>query len=146
MSLPSVLQQIEPLDPVRHHQRIVMLSTRVDFQFDTTRALEFALFRTFAVPSISARLDRPREFAARSPTPLFRTEMRHRSYPAGYEIDRLGPPGGERWRSEGARTAAQPPLLPRGSPARPTHPSLVVIGPRRDGLKPPPGSPRVRPA
>lgn len=33
-----------------------------DFPFDTTRALEFALFRTFCVPRIARRLDRTREF------------------------------------------------------------------------------------
>lgn len=33
-----------------------------DFPFDTTRALEFALFRTFCVPHIAALLDRTREF------------------------------------------------------------------------------------
>jgi len=33
-----------------------------DFPFDTTRALEFALFRTFCVPRIAALLDHTREF------------------------------------------------------------------------------------
>lgn len=33
-----------------------------DFPFDSTRALEFALFRTFCVPRIAALLDRTREF------------------------------------------------------------------------------------
>jgi len=61
----NVLNEIERLDPVRDHQRIVFLSCRVDFPFDTTRALEFALFRTFCVPSISALLQRTGEFEAR---------------------------------------------------------------------------------
>jgi hypothetical protein len=60
--MPTVLEQIRDLDPVRDHQRIVFLSTRIDFPFDTTRALEFALFRTFAVPAISGLLDRTGEF------------------------------------------------------------------------------------
>jgi hypothetical protein len=60
-----VLDEIRQLDPVADHQRIVFLSTRVDFPFDTTRSLEFALFRTFAVPSIAALLDRTEEFARR---------------------------------------------------------------------------------
>lgn len=34
----------------------------MDFPFDTTRALEFALFRTFCVPSVSALLHRTQEF------------------------------------------------------------------------------------
>jgi hypothetical protein len=61
----NVLDEIEHLDPVRDHPRIVFLSCRVDFPFDTTRALEFALFRTFCVPSISALLHRTGEFEAR---------------------------------------------------------------------------------
>jgi hypothetical protein len=54
------------LDPERDHQRIVFLSSCYDFPFDTTRALEFALFRTFCVPSISALLNRSGEFRNRA--------------------------------------------------------------------------------
>src|SRR5437763_868572 len=64
--MPKILEQIRALDPVRDHQRIVFLSTRFDFPFDTTRALEFALFRTFCVPSISKLLDQTGEFARRA--------------------------------------------------------------------------------
>jgi hypothetical protein len=60
-----VLEEIGGLDPVRDHQRIAFLSTRVDFPFDTTRALELALFRTFGVPSISALLHRTGQFEGR---------------------------------------------------------------------------------
>jgi hypothetical protein len=60
--LPAILQ----LDPVRDHQRIVFLSFRCDFPFDSTRALEMALFRTFCVPSIGALLDRTGEFCGRT--------------------------------------------------------------------------------
>src|SRR5436305_2553084 len=66
MPRPSYLDQIRALDPVRDHQRIVFLSTCCEFPFDTTRALEFALFRTFAVPSIAALLDRTGEFQVRA--------------------------------------------------------------------------------
>lgn len=62
----SALREIETLDPLADHQRIVFLTCRVDFPFDTTRALEMALFRTFCVPSISALLDATREFAERT--------------------------------------------------------------------------------
>jgi ER-bound oxygenase mpaB/B'/Rubber oxygenase, catalytic domain len=62
----AILQAIQTLDPETDHQRIVFLSTCYDFPFDTTRALEFALFRTFCVPSISALLDRTGEFLSRS--------------------------------------------------------------------------------
>jgi hypothetical protein len=60
-----ILKEIRTLDPVKDHQRIVFLSTCFEFPFDTTRALEFALYRTYCVPSISALLDRTGEFAAR---------------------------------------------------------------------------------
>src|SRR5579864_8602287 len=62
MPRSHVLDEILRLDPERDHQRIVFLSTRFDFAFDTTRALEFALFRTFCVPSVSALLDSTGEF------------------------------------------------------------------------------------
>ena len=65
MGRRRVLDEIRALDPDRDHQRIVFLSSCYDFPFDTTRALEFALFRTYCVPSISALLDRSGEFAAR---------------------------------------------------------------------------------
>ncbi|HQR53983.1 MAG TPA: oxygenase MpaB family protein [Burkholderiales bacterium] len=58
------LEEIRRLDPERDHQRIVFLSACYEFPFDTTRALEFALFRTYCVPSISGLLDRTGEFAA----------------------------------------------------------------------------------
>jgi hypothetical protein len=66
MSRFAVLRQIQALDPARDHQRIVFLSTCYDFPFDTTRALEFALFRTFCVPSIAELLDRTGEFGRRA--------------------------------------------------------------------------------
>jgi hypothetical protein len=66
MAPSLVLDEISRLDPVRDHQRIVFLSTRVDFPFDTTRALELALFRTFGVPSIAALLHRTGEFERRA--------------------------------------------------------------------------------
>ena len=61
-----VLPEIETLDAVRDHQRITFLSCRVDFPWDTTRALEFALFRTFCVPAISVLLDKTQEFGKRA--------------------------------------------------------------------------------
>jgi len=59
-----ILEEIRRLDPERDHQRIVFLSSCHDFPFDTTRALEFALFRTYCVPSISKLLDTTGEFVA----------------------------------------------------------------------------------
>src|SRR5919108_262387 len=66
MRRPTILDQIRALDPERDHQRIVFLSTCYEFPFDTTRSLEFALFRTFSVPSIAALLDRTGEFERRA--------------------------------------------------------------------------------
>jgi hypothetical protein len=89
MARPCVLDEIRRLDPERDDQRIVFLSTCYDFPFDTTRALEFALFRTFAVPSISALLDRTGEFQNRAQkryddTDIIVSELMER----GYDSDR----------------------------------------------------------
>ena len=56
------LREIRGLDPLADHSRIVYLDTCFEFPWDTTRSLELALFRTFAVPSIAAVLDRSGEF------------------------------------------------------------------------------------
>lgn len=56
------LETIEQLDPERDHQRIVHLSFGYEFPWDSIRALEIALYRTYCVPSISRLLDRTREF------------------------------------------------------------------------------------
>ena len=60
------LTEILRLDPVRDHQRIMFLCAAHEFPFDMVRSLEFALFRTFAVPSIAALLDRTGEFRQRA--------------------------------------------------------------------------------
>ena len=83
------LREILTLDPVRDHQRIAFLTCRCDFPFDTTRALEFALFRTFCVPSIGALLDRTGEFGQQTQkryddTDLIISEIMER----GYDSDR----------------------------------------------------------
>ncbi len=66
MGRDSILKEIKKLDPERDHERIVFLSTCYEFSFDTTRALELALFRTFCVPGISGLLDRTGEFRQRT--------------------------------------------------------------------------------
>jgi hypothetical protein len=58
----DVLREIERLDPERDHQRIMHLSFGHEFSWDSTRALEVALYRTYCVPSISTLLDRTGEF------------------------------------------------------------------------------------
>ncbi|TMK78355.1 MAG: DUF2236 domain-containing protein [Actinobacteria bacterium] len=56
------LREIRGLDPVADHRRIVYLDACFEFPWDTTRSLELALFRTFASPSVAARLDSTGEF------------------------------------------------------------------------------------
>ncbi|HEV8479396.1 MAG TPA: oxygenase MpaB family protein [Candidatus Eisenbacteria bacterium] len=58
----DVLREIERLDPERDHQRIVHLSFGYEFCWDSIRALEIALYRTYCVPSISGLLHRTGEF------------------------------------------------------------------------------------
>src|SRR5664279_5631639 len=65
MGRHDILRQIEQLDPRHDHARIYHLSTGFEFSWDTTRALELALYRTYCVPSISALLDRTGEFHER---------------------------------------------------------------------------------
>ena len=60
------LDEILRLDPLRDHRRIVQLDVCYEFPFDTTRALELALFRTFAVPSIGGLLSSTGEFEQRA--------------------------------------------------------------------------------
>jgi hypothetical protein len=89
MSRYAILGAIRRLDPEKDHQRIVFLSSCYDFPFDTTRALEFALFRTFCVPSISALLDQTGEFRNRAQkryddTDIIVSELMEH----GYESDR----------------------------------------------------------
>jgi len=61
----KVRDRIRQLDPVEDHQEIMRLSGMVDFPWVSTRALEFALFRTFASPRISGLLARTGEFTRR---------------------------------------------------------------------------------
>ena len=58
--------RISGLDPVEDYREIVYLLTCYEFPWDIERALEFALFRTYAVPSISGLLDRTGEFVRRT--------------------------------------------------------------------------------
>jgi hypothetical protein len=53
------------LDPEADHVRLVQIAGLHEFPWDNTRALELALFRTFAVPSVSALLERTGEFTQR---------------------------------------------------------------------------------
>ena len=61
-----ILDQILKLDPQIDHLRIVHLDACYEFPFDFTRADEFALYRTYAVPSIANLLDSTGEFTTRT--------------------------------------------------------------------------------
>jgi hypothetical protein len=65
MSRYAIRDQIEQLDPIADHRRIVYLSSQYDFGFSNQRALEFALFKTYAAPRMSAILDAAGEFYRR---------------------------------------------------------------------------------
>jgi hypothetical protein len=52
----NITRKIAELDPERDCQEIVYLLQSYEFPWDYERALEFALFRTYAVPAISRLL------------------------------------------------------------------------------------------
>ena len=62
----AVLREIEALEPQHDHERIAFLSAAYDFPWDTQRAYELALLRTFAVPKSSELLVKTREFTERT--------------------------------------------------------------------------------
>jgi hypothetical protein len=66
MSRFSNLDEIRRLDPEKDHQRIAYLDSVFEFPWDTTRALEFALFRTYAVPKSSRLLQHTEELEYRT--------------------------------------------------------------------------------
>ncbi|MFD1826935.1 MULTISPECIES: oxygenase MpaB family protein [Mumia] len=57
---------IATLDPVDDFERISVINARYEFPWDIQQALSFALFRTFAVPSIGVLLHETHEFTART--------------------------------------------------------------------------------
>lgn len=79
------LRRIAELDPVTDHQEIYKISAGCEFPFDYQRALEFALFRTYCVPSVSALLAATGEFEKRpqqryDDTALLMTEIAEHGY------------------------------------------------------------------
>jgi len=54
--------EIEALNPAVDYERIYFLLSACEFSWDIEKALEFALFRTYAVPSISGLLSLTGEF------------------------------------------------------------------------------------
>jgi hypothetical protein len=62
----EVRDRLGRLDPAVDYQEIYRTTATVEFPWDVTRALELALYRTFAIPSIAALLDRTGEFRLRT--------------------------------------------------------------------------------
>jgi hypothetical protein len=60
------MAEIERLDPVVDHQRIAFLTSLQEFPWDTTRSLELALFRAFAVAKGTGLLAGTGEFTSRT--------------------------------------------------------------------------------
>jgi hypothetical protein len=81
------LREIRTLDPEHDCRRIVVLDSFHEFPFDTTRALELALFKTFASPTIAALLDSTGEFRLRGQ----KRYDDHRSFDEHLLRRRLGP-------------------------------------------------------
>lgn len=61
----KALKEIKSLDPERDALRIVQLTLFYEFPWDYNRALELALYKTFAVPTISKILHNSKEFDLR---------------------------------------------------------------------------------
>ncbi|MEU3708831.1 oxygenase MpaB family protein [Streptomyces catenulae] len=60
------LKEIRRLDPERDHLRIYRITATHEFPWDMTRALELALYRTYAVPSIGRLLAETAELTDRT--------------------------------------------------------------------------------
>ncbi|GAA4398329.1 oxygenase MpaB family protein [Nibrella viscosa] len=59
---PAVRHELRTLDPTRDYERMVQLLIGYEFPFDINRALELALFHTYASPRVSALTNRTGEF------------------------------------------------------------------------------------
>ncbi|MFD0203825.1 MULTISPECIES: oxygenase MpaB family protein [Saccharothrix] len=89
-------RRITSLDPERDHVEIMRISSGYEFPWDYVRSLEFALFRTYCVPSISALLAKTGEFERRpqqryDDTALLMAELVEHGYdsPRGREALRV---------------------------------------------------------
>ncbi|MGC5412970.1 oxygenase MpaB family protein, partial [Streptomyces sp. DT225] len=60
------LKEIQRLDPERDFLEIYRITVTYAFPWDITRALELALYRTYAVPSIGPLLAETAELTGRS--------------------------------------------------------------------------------
>ncbi|WP_052866677.1 oxygenase MpaB family protein [Streptomyces niger] len=62
----DLLKEIQRLDPEKDYLRIFRTTVTREFPWDVTRALELALYRTYAVPSIGRLLDETAELTERT--------------------------------------------------------------------------------
>lgn len=62
----AVRDRIQAMDPVADREEIARLIAAYEFPWDVTQALSFALFRTYAVPSIGRLLARTAELTDRT--------------------------------------------------------------------------------
>src|SRR5919202_4783575 len=62
----AIRDRILELDPVRDAHEVYRLMATREFPWDVTQALSFALFRTYAVPSIGRLLERTGELTERT--------------------------------------------------------------------------------
>ena len=84
-----ITERIAGLDAAKDHQEIVFLLVCHVFPWDIERALEFGLFRTFAVPSISKLLSKTGEFKNRPQKRYDDTELiMYELLENGYDSDR----------------------------------------------------------
>jgi hypothetical protein len=58
----KIRDQVQQLDPIKDCHQIIFTSGAYDFPWLGMRSLEFALFRTYAIPSISKLLDETGQF------------------------------------------------------------------------------------
>ena len=85
----EISKEIEQLDPVKDHERIVYLIACHCFPYDIERSLEFGFFRTFAVPSISRLLASTGEFKRNTKKRYDDTELiMYEIIENGYNSDR----------------------------------------------------------
>lgn len=88
------VNKIASLDPIADHQEIVRITGLYEFPWDYVRSLEFALFRTYCVPSISKLLQETGEFEFRSQkryddTALLMVEMLENGYDSQRGVEAL---------------------------------------------------------
>jgi hypothetical protein len=62
----AIRRRIEELDPARDFAEVYRLMGTYEFPWDMNQSLSFALFRTYAVPSIGSLLARTGEFTGRT--------------------------------------------------------------------------------